>query len=198
MERLVKDVIYSHLVSNNAITSHQHGFVSHKSTQTQLLECTNMWSIWLDEKEGVDVVYVDVSKAFDTVSHPKLLNKLESYGIKGKILNWVRDFVHARTQAVRVNSSFSQLLPVSSGVPQGSVLGPLLFLIYINDAVDVSKNCFVKIFADDCKFYLMTKLLPNYLAFLGSTGLGGGKNPSVSKIGPNSLKMKFFIGFWGR
>ena len=166
MERLVKDVIYSHLVSNSAITNHQHGFVSRKSTQTQLLECTNMWSLWLDKKEGVDVIYVDVSKAFDTVSHPKLVNKLESYGIKGKILKWVRDFLHSRTQSVKVNSSFSKPLPVSSGVPQGSVLGPLLYLIYSNDIVDVLNNCYVKIFADDCKFYLMTKLISNYLAFV--------------------------------
>ena len=128
MERLIKNNLYSHLVSNNAITNHQHGFVS-KSTQTQLLECTNMW---LDEKEGVDVVYIDVSKAFDTVSHPKLLNKMASYGIRGKFLNWVSDFLNTRTQTVKVNSSFSEPLPVSSGVPQGSVLGPLLYLIYSN------------------------------------------------------------------
>ena len=166
MERLIKNNVYSHLVSNNAITNHQHGFVSKKSTQTQLLECTNMWSMWLDEKEGVDVVYIDVSKAFDTVSHPKLLNKMASYGIRGKILNWVSDFLNARTQTVKVNSSFSDPLPVSSGVPQGSVLGPLLYLIYSNDVVDLLNNCFVKIFADDCKFYLMTKLLHNHIAFV--------------------------------
>ena len=166
MERLLKNNIYSHLVNNNAITNHQHGFVSKKSTQTQLLECTNVWFIWLDEKEGVDVVYKDVSKAFDTVSHPKLLNKLASYGIQGKFLNWVRDFLAARTQAVKINSSSSDRLPVTSGVPQGSVLGPLLYLIYSNDIIDVLNNCFVKIFADDCKFYLMTKLLPNHLLFI--------------------------------
>ena len=107
-----------------------------------------------------------MSKAFDTVSHPKLVNKLESYGIKGKILKWVRDFLHSRTQSVKVNSSFSKPLPVTSGVPQGSVLGPLLYLIYSNDIVDVLNNCYVKIFADDCKFYLMTKLMSNYLAFV--------------------------------
>ena len=152
-ERLIKEQIMDHLASHDLISSHQHGFRTNRSTESQLLECVNDWTLSLDAKESIDVLYLDTAKAFDTVSHRKLLFKLTQYGIHGSILNWIRAFLSSRSQAVRVNGSLSSYTDVSSGVPQGSVLGPVLFLVYINDLVDICKYSSLKLFADDSKLY---------------------------------------------
>ena len=156
-ERSVKTFLNEFITKHNIISEHQHGFQSKKSTQTQLLECSNNWTYWVDKREGVDVVYLDISKAFDSVSHSKLLHKLQKYGIRGKFFNCIKSFLEGRAQRVKVNNSFSKASHVKSGVPQGSVLGPLLFLLYINDVVGSLKNCSIKIFADDCKVYFCIK-----------------------------------------
>ena len=104
----------------------------------------------LDNKKAVDTIYLDFSKAFDTVPHKRLIHKLKMYGIQGNVLNWITDFLSNRSQFVTVNGSSSEPAPVSSGVPQGSVLGPILFIYYINDMPDVTEEE-LKIFADDTK-----------------------------------------------
>lgn len=161
-EKIIKNQIFAHCSANRIISDHQHGFVQKKSTQTQLLECANYWTYQVDQKNGVDVVYLDISKAFDTVSHPKLLKKLGQFGIKGKFLKWIANFLSDRTQKVTVNGVFSSSASVKSGVPQGSVLGPLLFILYINDIVKTVLNVQIKIFADDCKLYIAFKKLDGY------------------------------------
>ena len=166
MERIIRNVVYDHLDLNNLITRHQHGFVNRKSTETQLLECVNDWTKSVDERKGVDVVYLDVSKAFDSVSHVKLLTKMERYGIKDKILLWVKDFLKDRTQQVRLNGILSDPTGVISGVPQGSVLGPLLFILFMNDIVDVCKDSVIKIFADDSKLYMNSGSIFEHQALL--------------------------------
>ena len=153
MEKLLKQYIVHHCESLSLFSSNQHGFRGKMSTESQLLECFNDWTLLLDSKEPVDVFYLDVSKAFDTVSHPKLLHKLSKYGIGGKFLNWIKSFLSNRKQAVRVDGALSQYGDVVSGVPQGSVLGPVLFLLFINDLPDVCKNATLKMFADDSKIY---------------------------------------------
>ena len=104
----------------------------------------------MDKNIPVDAVYLDFSKAFDTVPHNKLVHKLKGYGITGNVLQWISDFLIGRKQYVSVNGCQSSDTPVTSGVPQGSVLGPILFIYYINDMPDIV-DCFIKIFADDAK-----------------------------------------------
>ena len=108
----------------------------------------------LDEKgtKGVDSIYLDCKKAFDTVPHKRLIAKLEAYGISGKILRWIKCFLSDRSQMVCIKGVLSDSLPVLSGVPQGSVIGPLLFLIYINDLLDEISSS-GKLFANDSKIY---------------------------------------------
>ena len=153
MEKIVKKHIYSHLDLHALISPHQHGFRSKRSTESEMLECKNHWTKSIDSNESIDVVYLDIAKAFDTVSHSKLIAKLECYGIRGPILSWIKAFLSNRLQAVRLEGILSDFIPVKSGVPQGSVLGPLLFLLYINDLPDVCRYAILKLFADDSKLY---------------------------------------------
>ena len=104
----------------------------------------------MDVGNPLDAVYLDFQKAFDTVPHQRLIYKVESYGIGKSIVDWIRDFLTDRRQRVALNGHFSQWADVTSGIPQGSVLGPLLFVIYINDLPEAVVNT-VRIFADDTK-----------------------------------------------
>ena len=152
LERILKVHISEHLESLNLISDKQHGFVKHKSTQSNLLESFNDWTKGLDEGVGLDVVFLDYSKAFDTVPFKRMLLKLKSYGLGGQVLSWIQDFLSARTLQVWVGDSCSSPGNVKSGVPQGSVLGPLFFIIYVNDVPKQVKSNLV-MFADDTKMY---------------------------------------------
>ena len=110
------------------------------------------WTEWLDEGYSFDCIYYDFAKAFDSVPHARLIVKLEAYGIKGKLLEWITAFLNKRQQRVVVNSSHSDWSEVSSGVPQGSALGPVLFLVYINDIEDEIRKL-LRLFADDTKLF---------------------------------------------
>lgn len=156
-ERLVKDHIVEYLSTNNVISTFQHGFMSQRSTESQLLVSITDWCSMLESGMYVDVVYLDISKAFDSVCHEKLLQKLLFLGIDGPIFNYIKSFLYNRTQRVKVGADVSSTSKVTSGVPQGSVLGPLLFLCYINDVVNVLKDSSIQIFADDSKIYIGSK-----------------------------------------
>ena len=119
---------------------------------SQLLEFLEDITQAIDNGEDVDVVYLDFCKAFDKVPHKRLLKKLHGYGIRGKILNWIKEFLSAREQRVIVNGSQSSWKDVTSGIPQDSVLDPVLFLVFINDLPDVIE-VLIKLFADDAKIY---------------------------------------------
>jgi len=106
METIIKQKMLDYLLSSNLISKHQHGFLSKRSTCSQLLECVDDWTLALHNRYSVDVVYVDFSKAFDSVGHSKLLHKLESFGIGGKLLLWIRDYLYNRTQCVKVGNCF--------------------------------------------------------------------------------------------
>ena len=152
LEKIIVSCIMDHLESQNLLSPHQHGFRSNKSCLTQLLEYLHFVEEEVDNGQCVDVIYLDCSKAFDTVPHQLLLAKLQSLGICGRTLNWIRDFLTGRLQRVQVKGTHSEWREVWSGVPQGSVLGPTLFLVYVNDLLD-GLHSYGKLFADDAKIY---------------------------------------------
>ena len=152
--KIYEKIIRSHILKHVAdkISGKQHGFLIGRSCLSNLLEFMDSVTDILASGEDLDIFYFDFQKAFDTVPHNRLRIKLESFGICGKTLNVITDFLSNRSFRVLVGNEKSAHFPVSSGVPQGSVLGPLLFLLYINDLPDNISN-YVSLFADDLKMY---------------------------------------------
>jgi endonuclease/exonuclease/phosphatase family metal-dependent hydrolase len=151
-EHIIASQITNFLDKHNIISQYQHGFRKNHSCDSQILSIIHDWASRLDRGEEVAAVALDFSKAFDTVPHRRLLAKLEHIGISGDLLAWMSAFLRGRDQRVVLNGACSPWLPVRSGVPQGSVLGPLLFLIYINDLGDQCESP-LRLFADDALLY---------------------------------------------
>lgn len=152
MERLLRRHLLSFLERTHFFNTAQHGFRTGRSCTTQLLHVMETWTKWVDDQLPFDCIYLDYRKAFDSVPHQRLLLKVKEAGIRGNLLNWIESFLTQRSQRVRVESSLSGWAEVTSGIPQGSVLGPSLFLIFINDLPDII-NSLCALFADDTKVF---------------------------------------------
>ena len=153
LEHVVVSSIMTHADTHNILYPLQHGFRRFRSCETQLLEFIDDVSKNIEHSTQTDILIMDFSKAFDKVSHNLLTHKLNFYGIQGKTNKWIHNFLKSRTQAVVLEGVTSDYVPVQSGVPQGSVLGPSLFLFYIND-IPVGLDSTIRLFADDTIAYL--------------------------------------------
>ena len=152
VERIFIRYMIKHVKANQLDTTRQHGFTPGKSITTNLLETFNVFTEALMHNVPIDCVYLDFMKAFDRVPHQRLLLQIASFGITGQALAWIKAFLSDRRQRVIVNGEQSEWVSVSSGIPQGSIMGPILFSLFINDLPEEVTNQ-INLFADDCKLY---------------------------------------------
>ena len=159
LERCVLRKLREYLTS--LINSAQHDFIPGRSCTTQLVEVLHYIGSILDSGKQTDMIFIDMSKAFDKVSHTALINKLRQYKIGGPLLQWFASYLHGRQQRVTILGATSSKKPVCSGVPQGSILGPVLFLLYVNDLPGAVTNSSVARFADDTKIFCRVDSVTN-------------------------------------
>ena len=152
-ERCIKTALYA--ACSDLLDNRQHGFVNERSCTTQMIPFTDNLALALNNRSRIDVIYFDFAKAFDSVSHDLILNKLKNiFNVDGLMLKFIKSYLEGRQQQVVVGGQTSSSLPVRSGVPQGSILGPLLFVIFINDMFScVSEGTNIALYADDTKIW---------------------------------------------
>jgi len=131
MERVIARHIYDHLYRNQLLSCMQHGFIKGRSTCTNLLESMNDWTLSVQSNKSVTIVYIDFSRAFDSVSHEKLFTHLYAYGIRGDLLKWLKEFFHCRTHQTRVGLLLSDVANLFSGVVQGNGIGAVMHVYHI-------------------------------------------------------------------
>jgi hypothetical protein len=153
-EKVALNQLAPYLTSKQRLATNQSGNRKWHSTETSLLSFTDAILKGIDQRKVTAVVYLDMSKAFDSVNHEILLNKRKAIGLSPSAVSWFRSYLTHRFQAVRINSTLSDALPVAYGVPQGRVLGALLFNIYVNDLPTVMKSCKSECYVDDSKLLL--------------------------------------------
>ena len=152
LEHIVYSSIFSHLENHQILIDNQHGFRTQRSCETQLISAISDFEQCLNNRKHIDALFLDFAKAFDKVSHAKLCYKLSLYGINGQLLSWIKNYQSNRSQTVVMDESHSRPISVVSGVPQGTELAPLLFLLYIND-ISNNINSTIRLYADDVLIY---------------------------------------------
>ena len=163
LEHIICSHMWKHFNKHNILTKLSHGFRSGFSTESQLLVTLHDFLKAFDKKQQIDIAILDFSKAFDTVPHGKLLHKIDCYGIKGQLNNWLSSFLKERSMNAICEGEHSKSVHVESGVPQGTVLGPLMFLCHINDLPDCVTSK-VRLFADDCLLYRSINSIQDHMA----------------------------------
>ncbi len=150
-ERVLREIMVKFIEENMILRDQQHGFWSGRSCLTQLLSHFDDVMVGLTKKADTDAIYLDYAKAFDKVDHQLLIKKLRRYGFHDRLIAWIESFLTDRSQHVVLNGISSFAAAVLSGVPQGSVLGPLLFILFINDMKVCIKSSVIRFFADDTR-----------------------------------------------
>ena len=192
-ERIISNRMLTYIEKHNILIEQQYGFRKGRSTSLALIDLYDKVTSAIDSRKFTIGLFIDLSKAFDTVDHDILFSKLEYYGFRGLILKWLKSYLSNRTQFVDYNGQFSETRHIICGVPQGSILGPLLFLIYINDLANVSNVLEFILFADDTNIFYSHKNI-DHLARVFNLELN---NISVwlkaNKLSLNAIKTKFII-----
>nr|VZI26714.1 unnamed protein product [Spirometra erinaceieuropaei] len=156
MEQIIKRELMRFLEQNHLLCDAQHGFRRGRSRLTNLLYCLEQWTRAIDEGNVAHVAYIDFKKAFDSVPHQRLPYKLSRIGVRGKLLKWIENFLVGRSQTVRLGGQQSAEVTVTSRVSLGFVLGPILFLIYIDDCMH-ALDCDMAMFVDDIKHWIVIR-----------------------------------------
>ena len=150
LESIIREQLVDHMIKNALFSDRQYGFISGRSAVLQLLLALDEWTEALDKGEDTDVIYLDYQKAFDTVPHRRLMKKVQAYGFTENIEEWLSDFLTGRSQIVNIKGEHSEAKNIKSGIPQGSVLGPFLFVLFVNDLPEIIRSMLF-LFADDSK-----------------------------------------------
>ena len=193
LERIVYNRLFEYLVKHKLLHISQYGFQPNLSTELAIIELQDRIVEIIDNKECCVGVFMDLSKAFDTLDHNILLNKLFHYGIRGVAHTWFQNYLTNRCQYVTIDGENSLQMPISCGVPQGSILGPLLFLIYINDLATVSKNAFTILFADDTNNIYKSDTYENLMRIATHDLQNISDWFKANKLALNEAKTKFVI-----
>ena len=154
MESITRDHIMCYFVKEKLFSNKQFGFIKGQSTVTQLLTILDEWTKYLEKGRQIDVIHTDFEKAFDRVPHRQLISKMYSYGINIQVIKWVEAFSKDRRQWVKINGKLSKWQFIKSGTPQGSILGPILFIIFINNIANrCSNGSEIYLYAYDAKIF---------------------------------------------
>ena len=192
-ERIIYDQIYTYLFEHDILSKSQSGFRSIHSTVTALPEATDSWAFDIDCVNVNAVVFLDLKKAFDTADHTILLSKLSAYGIQENAFNWFRSYLENRTQICSVSGSLSKTCSLQCGIPQGTILGPLLFLLYINDLPNCLTNSYPRMYADDTHLTYADKDVNIIQSCLNEDLLNISKWLIANKLTLNMSKTEFML-----